>query len=94
VRTETASTSRRAPDNALPDSGPDRDLFEALRDRRTELARQQDVPPYVVFNDDTLRAMVEHRPTTLQAFRQLHGVGDVKLERYGETFLDVIRNHA
>jgi len=52
------------------------------------------VPPYVVFNDDTLRAMVEHRPTTLQAFRQLHGVGDVKLERYGETFLDVIRNHA
>jgi ATP-dependent DNA helicase RecQ len=51
------------------------------------------VPPYVIFNDKTLRAMVEHEPQTQSDFRALHGVGDVKLERYGELFLDTIRRH-
>ena len=87
------STTRRASGDAIPHEGPDRDLFEALREQRMELARRQDVPPYVIFNDTTLHAMVEHRPTTLQEFRRLHGVGDVKQERYGETFLSVIREH-
>jgi len=50
------------------------------------------VPPYVIFNDKTLRAMVEHRPQTPSEFRDLHGVGDVKLDRYGETFLAVVRD--
>jgi ATP-dependent DNA helicase RecQ len=68
-------------------------LFEALRECRTQLAKDQDVPPYVIFNDKTLRAMVEHRPQTKRAFRDLHGVGDVKLDRYGELFLDTIREH-
>ena len=89
----TTSTTRRASGDAIPHQGPDRDLFEALREQRMELARRQDVPPYVIFNDTTLHAMVEHRPTTLQEFRRLHGVGDVKQQRYGDTFLSVIRDH-
>jgi ATP-dependent DNA helicase RecQ len=86
-----SSTTKTATNDPLPAQGPERELFEALRETRTRLAEEQEVPPYVIFNDKTLRAMVEHRPETPEAFRDLHGVGDVKLDRYGETFLDVIR---
>jgi len=86
-------TTKTASQNGVPRRGPERDLFEALRECRTQLAKDQDVPPYVIFNDKTLRAMVEHRPQTKRAFRDLHGVGDVKLDRYGELFLDTIREH-
>jgi ATP-dependent DNA helicase RecQ len=88
----SSTTARTAdPSDPLPDEGPERELFEALRETRTELASEQEVPPYIVFNDKALRAMVEHRPTTPQEFRSIHGVGDTKLERYGDTFLSVIR---
>lgn len=87
------SSTKTAKQDKVPESGPEKELFEALRELRMTLARDQDVPPYVVFGDKTLLAMVEHRPTTLDGFRQLHGVGDVKLKRYGEAFLDVIRSY-
>jgi ATP-dependent DNA helicase RecQ len=86
-------SSKTATQDTVPQRGAERDLFEALRERRTQLAEDQEVPPYVIFNDKTLRAMVEHRPQTKRAFRTLHGVGDVKLDRYGELFLDTIREH-
>ena len=89
-----ASQTKKATRDDFSGSPADQALFDALRTRRTELAREQDVPPYVIFHDATLRAMVEHRPHSLDAFRQLSGVGDVKLDRYGTAFLDVIRNHA
>jgi len=88
----SSSTTKTAPQDDLPVDGPERELFEALREKRTELSKEQDVPPYVIFNDKTLRAMVEHRPQTPGEFRDLHGVGDVKLDRYGETFLAVVRD--
>jgi len=91
---KSTSSTKKARTDGVPEEGPARELFEALRERRTELAREQDVPPYVVFGDKTLLAMVEHKPTTAQAFRQLHGVGDVKLQRYGDAFLDVIQQHS
>ena len=65
-------------------------LFDALRDLRFNLARDQGIPPYIIFHDSTLIALAEQRPTTLQAFGHIPGVGAVKLERYGEAFLDVI----
>ena len=86
-----SSTAKTANGTELPAEGPERALFETLRQRRMELAEEQDVPPYVIFNDKTLRAMVEHRPQTPGEFRALHGVGDVKLDRYGDTFLDIVR---
>ncbi len=85
--------TRAAAEIALPETPDDRALFDTLRTLRLELARAQDVPPYVVFHDGTLAAMVQHRPRTLDAFGQLSGVGTVKLERYGEVFLDAIRLH-
>jgi ATP-dependent DNA helicase RecQ len=66
-------------------------LFEALRRKRREIALAQGVPPYVVFADKTLAAMVAERPQSLAEFARLSGVGEHKLERYGEAFLAVIR---
>jgi ATP-dependent DNA helicase RecQ len=74
-----------------PSRPDDNVLFEALRKLRLEIAREQGVPPYLVFGDATLHAMVRHRPTTTEAFARLNGVGQVKLARYGEVFVDTIR---
>ncbi len=69
-------------------------LWDALRQRRRELAEAQGVPPYVIFHDSTLAEMAEQRPATLAALAGITGVGATKLERYGEAFLEVIREHA
>jgi ATP-dependent DNA helicase RecQ len=71
--------------------GGDDALFEALRALRKRLADEQGVPPYVVFSDAALREMSAIRPVTLAGFRRITGVGDVKLERYGEAFVGTIR---
>jgi len=68
-------------------------LFEALREKRSELASEQNVPPYVIFHDSSLISMAQLRPTTEDEFRYIQGVGENKLERYGETFLSIIKNH-
>lgn len=69
----------------------DERLWQALREKRRELAREQGVPPYVIFNDTTLREIVEHRPDTLDQLRLLYGVGERKLALYGEEFIMVVR---
>ncbi|AWN23370.1 DNA helicase RecQ [Deinococcus irradiatisoli] len=69
-------------------------LFEALRALRLKLAREQAVPPYVIFNDATLREMAERRPTSLAVLGTIGGVGTRKLAQYGETFLEVLRGPA
>ncbi len=69
----------------------DQKLWEALRARRRQLAEQQGVPPYIIFHDRTLMKMAEQRPKDLQQFSRISGVGEKKLERYGEIFLQVIR---
>ena len=63
---------------------------EALRAERARLAKQQGVPPYVVFQDVILRAMATVRPQTLDDMMSLPGIGEAKLRRYGEPFLAVI----
>lgn len=76
------------------DLGPvDANLWEALRECRSVLAAEAGVPPYVVFHDKTLREMALVLPETLAAMGSISGVGDTKLSRYGEAFLDVIRSH-
>ncbi|MEN6521101.1 MAG: DNA helicase RecQ [Armatimonadota bacterium] len=65
-------------------------LFEALRTRRLDLARELGVPPYVIFHDSTLKAMAETRPTSLEEMSHISGVGEHKLEKYGAIFLEVI----
>ena len=65
-------------------------LWESLRALRSALAKEQGVPPYVIFHDATLRELVERKPRTLQELSQVSGVGAAKLERYGERFLEVL----
>ena len=67
-------------------------LFEALRATRKRLASEGGVPPYVVFHDSVLRAMVADRPNSLAELARVPGVGDAKLERYGDAFLAVLRD--
>ncbi len=65
-------------------------LFEQLRALRGKLAREQNVPAYVIFPDATLRAIASERPQNLLQFGRIHGVGASKLERYGEAFLELV----
>lgn len=67
-------------------------IWLALKAKRTELAREQGVPPYVIFHDSTLLEILQHRPQTLEEFGQISGVGQSKLARYGEDFLAVVQN--
>ena len=73
-------------------AGPDGDpLFEALRTCRRDLAKEAGVPPYVIFHDSTLREMAALKPASLGALSRISGVGEAKLARYGQSFVDAIR---
>ncbi|MEL7187752.1 MAG: RQC domain-containing protein, partial [Pseudomonadota bacterium] len=69
----------------------DRDLWEALRECRQTLANEHDVPAYVIFHDKTLHEMLENRPQTAAEMLGISGVGQTKLDRYGERFLTVLQ---
>ena len=71
----------------------DQRLWEALRARRREIAREQGVPPYVVFHDATLTEMVALRPRTIEQLSHVSGVGSRKLDAYGADFLEIILAH-
>ena len=68
----------------------DEDLFQALRALRLELAKEQGVPPYVIFHDASLLEMAREKPRSEREFSRLSGVGKAKLESYGMAFLEVI----
>ena len=71
----------------------DQALWEALRQLRSDIAKQNGVPPYVIFHDATLLEMCQLRPTNLNAMQGISGVGGQKLAHYGQRFLDVILQH-
>jgi ATP-dependent DNA helicase RecQ len=75
-------------------SPADRALFDALRDKRTEIAHAQGVPAYIVFNDRTLIEMAVRRPRNETEFSEIAGVGASKLVRYSAAFLAVISANA
>ena len=68
----------------------DEPLFEQLREHRLELANELGVPPYIIFHDSTLEEMAKTRPDNLEAMRYISGVGEQKLNKFGESFLDII----
>ena len=70
----------------------DEPLFELLREHRLELANEYGVPPYIIFHDSTLEDMAKTRPATLEAMRYISGVGEQKLDKYGDSFLNIIQS--
>ena len=99
---ERPSLELTRPAPAKPEKGPrprkaragelacDETLFEQLRELRRELATERGVPPYIIFGDVTLRHMAREYPTSLAEFGLLHGVGEKKLNEYGELFTQAI----
>ncbi len=68
----------------------DNPLWHALKAKRMELARDQGVPPYVIFHDSTLLEILNQKPTSLIEMSQITGIGQAKLMRYGDAFLEVL----
>jgi ATP-dependent DNA helicase RecQ len=69
-------------------------LWQALKAKRLELAKEQGVPPYVIFHDSTLLEILNQRPQTLDAMGRISGIGQAKLVRYGDDFLKVLEDAA
>ncbi|SNR74892.1 ATP-dependent DNA helicase RecQ [Methylobacillus rhizosphaerae] len=88
-KAERASQTREAYKEVQDDP-----LWLALKARRLELAREQEVPPYVIFHDSTLLEILHQKPQDLQAMGRISGIGEAKLARYGADFLQVLNEHA
>ena len=92
-RTDSSSKSAASDDPALGSYAPDDEnetLFQKLRELRLSIARENSLPPYMVFNDRTLRDMARLRPITDAQFLAVNGVGDSKLAKYGKRFMEAI----
>lgn len=87
-RARRGKVARSNAQSAIPEA--DNDLFQALRRKRTEIARLQNVPPYVIFHDKTLIELAAARPSSRGEMAGVPGVGEAKLDRYGPAFLSVI----
>jgi len=83
------------PEKILPGEIPeyDRELFEILRKTRKKLADRTGVPPYVIFSDKTLIGMAIFFPGSEDELLKIHGIGTVKLEKYGKIFLNIIEEY-
>lgn len=75
----------------LKDEGFDPQLYSLMRDLRTKLAKQQQVAPYIIFSNKTLEALTRYQPTDAASALQVPGIGETKLQRHGEPFLETIR---
>jgi ATP-dependent DNA helicase RecQ len=84
--------ARKGTKQPVTADGGDDELFQALRTLRKRLADEAGMPPYIVFNDASLRDMAQRQPTSLEEFGTILGVGQAKLARYGTQFVELIRS--
>ncbi len=90
----TAPAAKKSSSRAADDwEGVDRELFESLRALRRELATEKGIPPFVVFHDASLRDMARTRPSALEKFATVQGVGEKKLADYGQIFVERVAEH-
>ena len=73
-------------------SSQDREMLAQLKKKRLELAKERGVPAYVIFPDKTLADMAQRRPTSMEEFAEVKGVGKSKLEQFADIFIEVVRN--
>ena len=93
IKPEKSSLGKKSSSRATQATS-NTELWDALRAKRREIADEQDIPPYLIFHDATLMAMLEAKPGNRQQLALISGVGVRKLELYGDQFLAVISNHA
>jgi len=89
-RIQEKPVKKKAPKSSISLDDDELRLFETLREIRKQLAEESNVPPYVVFGDATLVEICRVRPANNEEFLDITGVGQVKLERYGEIFLETV----
>lgn len=91
---QSASVKAKKEKKSAPTAPVDTDygLFEELRKLRLQIARQERIPPYIVFSDKSLKDMSAKKPTTREEFLKVNGVGENKCKKYGEQFLEAIKN--
>ena len=70
----------------------DVEMYDRLRELRREIASEKGIPPYIVFSDKTLKDLSVKQPDSKEAMLEVHGIGEVKFERYGEAFLEILQN--
>ena len=90
----TAFSKGKKSRNKVPVLPEDQQLWDALRACRKQLAEENNVPPYVIFHDKTLREMLQARPMSRMDLLTITGVGESKLDKYGNDFIEVICRHA
>jgi ATP-dependent DNA helicase RecQ len=93
IRPRLRGSSKESPKKDAAGLDMDEALFETLRAWRLEQARAQGVPAFVIFHDSHLRAIAAHRPGTLEALSELKGIGPRKLENYGASVIELVRQH-
>ena len=71
--------------------GENEDLFEALRALRKQIADQDGLPAYIVLSDKVLHLLSISRPTTIEEFGEINGIGEFKKKKYGKEFVNLIR---
>jgi ATP-dependent DNA helicase RecQ len=92
ARRKTSKAERSARAKEAFAGANDDPLWQALKSKRLELAREQGVPPYVIFHDSTLLEILNQRPQTLVEMGRISGVGQAKLAKYGDAFLEVLED--
>ncbi len=70
----------------------DAEMYDRLRELRREIASEKGIPPYIVFSDKTLKDLSVKQPESKEAMLEVHGIGEVKFERYGKAFLGIFQN--
>ena len=93
IKPEKSRLRKKGVSKSVSRGGSNSELWEALRAKRREIADAQDVPPYIIFNDATLTAMLETKPTNRQQMALISGVGEQKLKLYADQFLAVISDY-
>lgn len=90
TKKNTKKTKRKRTYSKNEYNGPEPELFEALRDLRSKLAKQKRTKPFKIFPDRTLKELIEYRPQTIAQMENIYGVGPKRLKRYGQILIDAL----
>lgn len=93
IKVEKPSADRKPSKPKVADRSVDESLLERLKEVRQHVSKVQSIPSYIVFSDATLKDMCLKLPTTKDEFLKVNGVGEIKMEKYGETFMKEVRRY-